>query len=257
MKKTKKLFLYLLVLIGVILIIILFMKIFKFNKKTNIEYPEVTESEINELYSLFSESKFSSFPSFYLGNYISSNNINFSTVAQITYDYINRKNPFKFETITKKDLDLTQNKYKLLSKIDKNYFLETAKYIFEETNAYDIDLPVDETKSIKIRDSYDYIYVYESENTYNDNIVYYKGLDSYTVENGNESIKLIEYFLWCDKATTLCYDNVRIGTNDVTESSIRYSENLNVKENIDKIKKYEHKFSYKNDHYEYVSSRQL
>ena len=63
--------------------------------------------------------------------------------------------------------------------------------------------------------------------------------------------KIIEYFLKCNKTTRVCYND----ENNNQVSNITYSENLNIKDNMDKVKKYEHKFSYINNHYEYVSTR--
>ena len=130
-----------------------------------------------------------------------------------------------------------------------------VKYIFKETNYYILDFKIDENKSAKIKDGYDYLYIYESNNELDDNIIYYKGLDSYTVENGNESIKIIEYFLKCNKTTKVCYDNE--GTNEAVNNNIKYSENLNINEYKDKLKRYEHKFSYIDGHYKFVSTKEI
>lgn len=254
MKKGKKLVLYLIVIIAVIIISFLFLKIFRFDKKVNIEYPEVSESDINELYKLFPEKNLNSGTSFYIGSYLTSNNVSYSTISIVTYNYIERTNPFKFESITEEDINLVKTEHKLLYKINKDYFLETAKYIFGKTNYYIIDFKIDENKSATIRENYNYLYIYETNNKVDENIIYYKGLNSYTVENGNESIKIIEYFLKCNKTTKICYDDEN--SNPVV-SSIKYSENLNINEYKDKIRKYEHKFSYKDGHYEYISTRQV
>ena len=255
MKKGKKLVIYLIVMISVILIAFLFIKIFKFDKKVITEYPEVTENDIKEIYKLFPEKNYNAGPSFYIGSYLASNNVSYSIISLVTYNYIERTNPFKFETITKEDTNLVGSNYKLLYKINKDYFLEMAKYIFKETNYYILDFKIDENKSAKIKDEYDYLYIYESNNKLDDNIIYYKGLDSYTVENGNESIKIIEYFLKCNKTTKVCYDNE--GTNEVVNNNIKYSEDLNINDYKDKLKRYEHKFSYEDGHYKYVSTRQV
>ena len=57
MKKGKKLVAYLIVILSVIIIAFLFLKIFKFDKKVNVEYPEVTEADIKEIYKFFPERK--------------------------------------------------------------------------------------------------------------------------------------------------------------------------------------------------------
>lgn len=255
MKKGKKLVAYLIVILSVIIIAFLFWKIFKFDKKVNVEYPEVTEADIKEIYKFFPERNYNAGPSFYIGSYLASNNIGYSTISLVTYNYIERNNPFKFETITEEDISLVGKDYKLLYKINKDYFLEMVKYIFKETNYYILDFKIDENKSAKIKDEYDYLYIYESNNELDDNIIYYKGLDSYTVENGNESIKIIEYFLKCNKTTKVCYDNE--GTNEIVNNNIKYSENLNINEYKDKLKRYEHKFSYEDGHYKFVSTREI
>lgn len=255
MKKGKKLIIYLIVIILAITIVFLFLKIFKFDKKVNTEYPEVTEADIKEIYKLIPEKNYNAGSSFYVGSYLTSNNIGYSTISLVTYNYIERTNPFKFEVITENDVNLVGKNYKLLYKINKEYFLEMVKYIFKETNYYILDFKIDENKSAKIKDGYDYLYIYESNNELDDNIIYYKGLDSYTVENGNESIKIIEYFLKCNKTTKVCYDNE--GTNEAVNNNIKYSENLNINEYKDKLKRYEHKFSYIDGHYKFVSTKEI
>ena len=250
MKIVKKIFMYLIVVIAVLLIGFLFMKIFKFDKKTNIEYPEISEEKIAEMYKLFPKKNYNPGASFYTGSYLTSSNVGYSTKSLVAYNYIERTHAFKFEKITKEDASLL-SEYKLLYKIDKEYFKKMVTYIFGESNYYILDFKIDETKSAKVKDEYKYVYIYETNNEIDNDIIYYKGLESYTVENGNESIKIIEYFLKCNKTTRVCYNDE--SNNQV--SNITYSENLNIKDNMDKVKKYEHKFSYINNHYEYVSTR--
>lgn len=255
MKNGKKFVLYIIVFITALLIVFLFTKIFKFDKKITTEYPEVTETEINELYKLFPEKNINNNTTFYMGSYVSNTNINYTDMSLIAYNYIERTDNFKFESITKEDENLVGEGYKLLYKIDKEYFLKTVEYIFGKTNYYIIDFKIDETKSAKIKDDYNYIYIYEANNSYDSNIVYFKGLESYTVENGNESIKIIEYFLKCNKTTKICYDNE--GQSESINNNITYSENLNIKDYKDKLKKYEHKFCYEDGHYRYESTKQI
>ena len=53
----------------------------------------------------------------------------------------------------------------------------------------------------------------------------------------------------------MCYDNE--GTNEIVNNNIKYSENLNINEYKDKLKRYEHKFSYEDGHYKFVSTREI
>ena len=98
----------------------------------------------------------------------------------------------------------------------------------------------------KLNDNY---YIYE-ENTI-DNIIYYKGLDSYTLTDNRETIKLNEYYLRCNKETKECFDKEG---SDTPVSYIRYSENLDINSIKDKIKRYEHVFKYESDHYIWIST---
>lgn len=252
MKKGQKIIITIMGLVLALIILLLFTKVFKFDKKDTTKYPEVTETQIKELYELFSVKDYNNNVSFYIGNYITNNNINYSVISIVTYDYIQRTNPFKFETITTEDENITENKYELLSKINKEYFLETVKYLFGKTNYYLIDFKIDATKSAKIKDDYEYLYIYETDNKVDDNIIYYKGLESYTVENSNESIKLIEYFLKCNKTTKICYNTE--GQNEVVNNKVKYSEGMDISTYINDLQKYEHKFVYENDHYRYEST---
>ena len=46
-------------------------------------------------------------------------------------------------------------------------------------------------------------------------------------------------------------------TNEIVNNNIKYSENLNINEYKDKLKRYEHKFSYEDGHYKFVSTREI
>lgn len=230
-----KLIMYILAIMGAILIIFLLFKIFKFEKEDNTKYPKVTDEEVAKLYNFFPKENYNPGSTFYLDSYVPSNNLSYTLISLVTYNYIKRTYPEKIEQ----------------DKIDTKYFLEMSKYLFGETNFYVVDFKIDKNTSAKVKG--DYLYLYEDNNTLQDNIVYYKDMDSYTLENDNETLIIYEYFLKCNTLTKECFDTD--GNNEIKNNYITYSENLDINNYKDKLKYYEHTFTYKDNHYVYVSTK--
>lgn len=242
MKKGITFIIYLLVTVCVIFVLYLLYNFFKF--ESNESYPEVAINEVLSLYELFPSVNYNPGSSFYIDDYLNRNNLSYPLMSLVTYNYINRIDPSKIESIR----EVIDDK-NVVKKIDKKYFLDKVKYIFGNTNYYVSSFNVDSATSAFTKDEYDYIYLYESTN-YLDDVIYFKGFESYTIENSRDLV-IIEYFLKCDKLNKLCYD----GDVATSINSIKYTDNMNIDSIKDRLKRYEHRFIYEDGHYTYLSSK--
>lgn len=251
MKLLKKLVMYICVALIVVLVCFTFSKTFAFKNNTKTDAPEITTDLIQELYSYLPTKEIGNVQTLYNTYYLTINNISYITQALMAYNYIITYDEFKLKTVTNEENINLNLKGNILYKITKEDFVNTINQLFGTTkNYYDTDLTINSKLKVKfINDNY---YIYEEPT--NNNIVYFKGLESYTVTDSRETIKLIEYYLRCDKETKLCYDKEG---SDNPVSYIKYSDNLDVSSIKNHLKYYEHVFTYNKDHYIWKSTQSI
>lgn len=239
------------VLLLACLVCMIFIKIFIFDKKKEDKPKDVSEDVIKELYSYLDITPINNEIIFYTNHYVKSNNLNYSTLAKTTYNYIVNYDKFKLETTTDEDQKLL-DKGTLIYKIKTETFIEETSKIFENPtltlnehfNAFDID---EETSAKVIND---YVYIYKLNDKINNDYITYRGMLSYTLTDNNNTIIITEYYLGCDKVTRKCYDVS--GTNE-SQNLISYNENLDASTMTPKLKKYEHTFKKIDGNYKWVS----
>lgn len=251
MKLLKKLVMYICVALIVIFVCFTFSKTFAFKNNTNTNAPEVTTDLIKELYTYLPSKEIGNTQTLYNTYYLTINNISYVTQALMVYNYLVNNDNFKFKTVNdteKINLNIDGN---ILYKITKEDFLNTIYYLFGTVkNYYDTDFTINSNLKAKFFNDNYYIYEDAKEN----NVVYYKELESYTVTDSRETIKLIEYYLRCDKQTKQCFDKEG---SDIPVSYIKYSENLDITSIKNYLKYYEHVFEYNKDHYIWKSTQSI
>ena len=248
MKLIKKLVMYICVALIVGLICFTFSKTFAFKSDDNSAIPEIDTNLITKLYTYLPSKEIGDTQTLYNTYYLTINNISYITQALMTYNYIINYDEFKLKTVPEEEKNNLNIEGTILYKITKEDFINTLTYLFGTNERYyDTDFKINSNLKAKFKN--DTYYIYE-ENTI-DNIIYYKGLDSYTLTDNRETIKLNEYYLRCNKETKECFDKEG---SDTPVSYIKYSENLDINSIKDKIKRYEHVFKYESDHYIWIST---
>ena len=233
-KENKFLFILAVTLLAVLAAMI-FIKTFMFDKSKE-EKIDVPESLINELYSYVDIKNLNNEISFYVDNYINSQNLGYTTVAKMTYNYINKYDNLKIEAVN--DVDKSLFKEDVTSVILKSNF-----GLDEHFSKFDID----ENTSAYIEG--EYLFIYKRNEPIDSNYVSYRGLISYTLLDNANKIQLTEYYLICDKVSKVCYDS----NNEMKNAYITYNENLNVSTMTDKLKKYVHTFEKIDEKYKWIS----
>ena len=219
-----------------------------FKSDDNSAIPEIDSNLITKLYTYLPSKEIGDTQTLYNTYYLTINNISYITQGLMTYNYIINYDEFKLKTVPEEEKNNLNIEGTILYKITKEDFINALTYLFGTNERYyDTDFKINSNLKAKFKN--DNYYIYE-ENTI-DNIIYYKGLDSYTLTDNRETIKLNEYYLRCNKETKECFDKEG---SDTPVSYIRYSENLDINSIKDKIKRYEHVFKYESDHYIWIST---
>lgn len=248
-KENKFLFILAVTLLAVLAAMI-FIKIFMFDKSKE-EKIDVPESLINELYSYVDIKNLNNEISFYVDNYINSQNLGYTTVAKMTYNYINKYDNLKIEAVNDVDKSLFKEDGTLLNKIKIKDFEKDVTSVILKSN-FGLDehfskFDIDENTSAYIEG--EYLFIYKRNEPIDSNYVSYRGLISYTLLDNANKIQLTEYYLICDKVSKVCYDS----TTEEKNTYITYSEDLNVSTMIDKLKKYVHTFEKIDEKYKWIS----
>ena len=249
MKLIKKLVRYICVALIVGLICFTFSKTFAFKSSDNNTIPEIDSNLINKLYTYLPSKEIGNTQTLYNTYYLTINNISYITQGLMTYNYMLNNDEFKLKTVPEEEKNNLNIEGNILYKITKEDFINALTYIFGTNKRYfDTDFTINSKLKAKFKN--DNYYIYEENSI--DNIIYFKGLQSYTVTDNRETIKLIEYYLRCNTETKECFDKEG---SDTPVSYIRYSENLDINSIKDKIKQYEHVFKYESDHYIWSSTQ--
>ena len=248
-KENKFLFILAVTLLAVLAAMI-FIKTFMFDKSKE-EKIDVPESLINELYSYVDIKNLNNEISFYVDNYINSQNLGYTTVAKMTYNYINKYDNLKIEAVNDVDKRLFKEDGTLLNKIKIKDFEKDVTSVILKSN-FGLDehfskFDIDENTSAYIEG--EYLFIYKRNEPIDSNYVSYRGLISYTLLDNANKIQLTEYYLICDKVSKVCYD----GNNEMKNAYITNNENLNVSTMTDKLKKYVHTFEKIDEKYKWIS----
>lgn len=248
-KGNKFLFILAVTLLAVLAAMV-FIKTFMFNKSKE-EKIDVPESLIDELYSYIDIKNLNDEISFYVDNYINSQNLGYTTIAKMTYNYINKYDNLKIESVNDTDKSLFKEDGTLLNKIKINDFEEDVTSVISKSNfglnEHFNKFDIDENTSAYIKG--EYLFIYKRNEPIDSNYVSYRGLIGYTLLDNANKIKLTEYYLICDKISKICYD----GNNEMKNAYITYNENLNVSTMTDKLKKYIHTFEKIDEKYKWIS----
>lgn len=248
-KENKFLFILAVTLLAVLAAMI-FIKTFMFDKSKE-EKIDVPESLIDELYSYIDIKNLNNEISFYVDNYINSQNLGYTTIAKMTYNYINKYDNLKIESVNDTDKSLFKEDGTLLNKIKINDFEEDVNSVISKSNfglnEHFNKFDIDENTSAYIKG--EYLFIYKRNEPIDSNYVSYRGLISYTLLDNANKIQLTEYYLICDKISKICYDS----NNEEKNTYITYSEDLNVSTMIDKLKKYVHTFEKIGEKYKWIS----
>lgn len=244
MKKSTKLLFIIAVVLLVVLAILIFLKVFMFDN-TTIDN-NVNKELVEQLYEYIPDDNEYQINSIYTTHYVQFNNINYSTISIIIYNYIINNEEFLLEKVNDNEVSNLSN---VLYKIELADFKKCMNIIFGDDVSYEPkDFTIDNTKSAKVINNY--IYVYESNNDLKDNYIVYKQYDSYTITDDGNTIQIYEYYLKCDKTTFICYDD---DNTSYINNKVKYSDNLNINDYKDNLRKYVHTYRLKNDNYYWES----
>ncbi len=249
-KENKFLFILAVTLLA-ILILMVFVKIFIFDKNKE-KITEVPESLIKELYSYLDVKNVNNEASFYLSEYIDSQNLSWSTISRVTYNYINKYDNLKIKSVDENDKKDFKENGTLISKIKITEFKDEILHIFKKTNL-NLDehfnrFDIDENTSAIVNT--DYLFIYKRNEPIENNFIYYRGLTSYTLLDDLNKIQITEYYLACNKETKYCYDNDRY---DKIANGITYVEGLDASTMTNRLKKYVHTFEKIDGNYKWIN----
>ena len=133
-KENKFLFILAVTLLAVLAAMV-FIKTFMFDKSKE-EKIDVPESLIDELYSYIDIKNLNNEISFYVDNYINSQNLGYTTIAKMTYNYINKYDNLKIESVNDTDKRLFKEDGTLLNKIKINDFEEDVNSVISNHDAF-------------------------------------------------------------------------------------------------------------------------
>ncbi len=220
---SKKIGIFLIIGILVIILIIFLSKVFSFqdNKEENLN--EITEELISKLYSYIPQSIY--FDTVYSGNYTNKNILNNSAIELMAYNYLEENKLFN-------------------DKVKREDFQKALFEVFGENIAYKPkDIQISPTTSLVFEN--DTFTKSNKEIIKNNDYVIFNDKTIYTVM-ANKNIIITDYYLKCNKLTKVCY-------NDEKESEInnyyKYSDDLESSLNKDNLRKYNHTFIYKDGKY--------
>lgn len=233
----------------VVLLAMVFIKLFTY-RETDEDYKQPKDVDINVIEKLSSYIDIASLDnevSFYNGSYITSNNLSYSAIAKMIYNYILNNDSAKLEVVS--------NKENCIYKISKDVFLSYKDKLLKSSNFY-LDLEHNnsfniDTKTTARLESDNYIYIYNKENEEN-LYKYYHGLYSYTLMDNNNTIIITEYYVRCNTTTYTCYNNTKSNPMEVN-NSVSYSDNFDASVLTDRLSKYNHTFEKIDGEYKWVS----
>lgn len=252
MKKNEKI----IVVIGVITLLVIFIWLFfiifdfEGNKvKTTLK---ITESEIDKLYSKIPNDTDLIRYSIYNGYKTTYENLNDDYIVSQAYLYL-EKDTFSFNIDELENIDI-KNKENILPlyKVKYDDFIKIIKNIFN--NSFNFDENYFEINA-EIKAYYDektnYFYFYKEKNDLSAKYYIFREKESIgSKENGNVLI-INDYFLKCDIATTLCYNDNRLS---MPNRNVNYVDGKLTKQNKEILAKYQHTYRWDIDHYYWQNS---
>lgn len=250
-KENKFLFFIAVVLLAVLVLMIM-VKIFIFDKNKE-KLPEVPDCVINELNSYLDIKNVNNDVTFYMDQYIDSKNLGYVAIGNVAYNYIKRYDNLKIEVVSEDDKKVFNKEGVLDTKIKLEDFKKVIAYLFNETFDYDYtEFSIDEETSACLNG--DYIFIYKLNEPKVSNNAYYHGMLSYTMMDNNNTIKITEYYLGCDKKTKYCYNNQSYDKNMLKKNNyVLYDDMLDVSTITEELKKYVHTFKKVDEHYKWFS----
>lgn len=232
MNKGKVLGVIIAIVLG-ILLGIFFLRMFKFESNSIVN--EISEDTVNKLYSYLPNQDILN-KTIYGGGYVSSSDLSNEVEGIITYSYI------KYE-----DSNLIQD-----NKIKGEDFLRVVKLIFGSSKDYEFkNFVVNDNTYLEFKDDY---YTINKKSEKEMDYIIKKDKINYIVLDNGKKIKIYEYYLLCDKKTSLCYDDEQMTEKN---SYVNYKSINELDKYKDKLKKYEQTFMLEDDGFIWESNQGL
>ena len=234
-EKGNKFLFFIAVVLLAVLVLMIMVKIFIFDKNKE-KLPEVPDSVINELNSYLDIKNVNNDVTFYMDQYIDSKNLGYVAIGNVAYNYIKRYDNLKIEVVSEDDKKVFNKEGVLDTKIKLEDFKKVIAYLFNETFDYDYtEFSIDEETSACLNG--DYIFIYKLNEPKVSNNAYYHGMLSYTMMDNNNTIKITEYYLGCDKKTKYCYNNQSYDKNMLKKNNyVLYDDMLDVSTITEELK---------------------
>lgn len=242
MSIVKRIVLYLIVGIISAGICILFVKVFYFEKYTpqRRSFKEVDEQLIQELYEYIPKELDAQANNFYAESVINYTTLNHKSALIMLYNYISKNQSLSQATTNELDaLKITDyDKEYTAYKINITDFEGAVNKVFGNVSG---SLTLESfiiNYETYAKLSGDTFYIYHISNPVKEYVTY-TGIVSYSTQDNNDTIVIEDYYLKCSVITKKCYNDSRLANPN---NNITYSENMDIKNYIPKLKTYEHTF---------------
>lgn len=253
----KKIIICIAVFLLVAIIYFSFGYFFTFEKdKEENEIPDVTEALVEKLYSYLPENPLSLY-GMYSYTYTTINNISNDLIQATIYEYILNYDEFQLEVTSLTEMQsynisLESGEVTPLYKIKLDLCEEVFYSLFGSNSTYQIkDFRYDYNTLIKTDSNKEYYFVYNNSLETSENNIVFRDIIQYEVTDNKETIEIYDYYLKCDLNTLDCYNDERKSN---LNSTVKYSEDLDITNYISSLTKYKHTFKYENGYYYWYSS---
>lgn len=262
----KKIIMYVIVAILVVIVSIGFVKIFAFEKESTKDdikqtYPEVNKELIDKLYSYIPISDDYERTTMYSNFYTKFQILSQDVVQSMVYNFIIKHDEFKLLGATINDLRdnnviksyESENDFKALYKIKLSDFENAKNRVFgkEEkliSSSFNITANL---KAFYIEDD-SYIIYEQNSNLDRDEFVVKKAYDKYILTDDNNTIKIYDYYIKCNVNTSDCYNDEK---KTMGNRSIKNIDGvINFENNLSNAQGYVHTFKFEDGYYYWYSS---
>ena len=255
----RKVVMYLLVFILVVVICLGFLKFFGFeSNKNNDSSSEINEKLVLKLYSYLIDVNASKVTSMYNGNYASYNSLSYDSILIMVYEYIKTYDEFELEITTidellNNNIINNQNGITPLYKIKITEFEKVFKIIFGKNEKLNlIDFTYNINTFFKLDANKMYYYVYTNNESKDNNEVVFKEMLRYAVTDNNQTVKIYDYYLKCDINSLNCYNDDKLSK---LNNKIKYNSSINIDSYKNSLITYEHTFIYEDGNFHWKSSQ--
>ena len=255
----RKVVMYLLVFILVVVICLGFVKFFGFeSNKEESKTNDINEELVLKLYSYLIDVNASKVTSMYNGNYASYNSLSYDSILIMIYEYIKTYDEFELEATTIDELlnnNIINNQDGVipLYKIKIEEIEKVFKIIFGNSEKLNvIDFSYDINTFFKFDSNKTYYYVYTNNISEENSDVVFKEMLRYAVTDNNKTIKIYDYYLKCDVNTQNCYNDDKLSK---LNNKVKYNSSININQYISDLVTYEHTFIYEDGNFHWKSSQ--